>query len=352
MLIIEQSVLQFKQISLKCSMLKNIIITGAAGFIGSQLSNRFIKKNNQIIGIDYFKNDQFADIKKKRLSYLTKNKNFKYLRLDILNNDKMIELVKSEKPTFLIHCAAKTGVRASVKNPLEYFKVNVLGTQVILEAFRQYSPKTKLILFSSSSVYGLQDKMPFSEEMQPNPQSPYGVTKYLMEIIAKCYFDFYQLSLVIVRPFSVYGPWGRLDMAPFLIIKSARKNLPFIQYGDNNNNKRDWTYIDDLIDGTISIANFFSFNTFEIFNLGSGKTIGINDLLQCSKKLLNKYLKKEIKVITKPKNQEELPLTLASINKSRKILGYKPKVNLEKGLNLYYLHYLKFSKFYDKILKK
>lgn len=328
--------------------MKKILVTGVAGFIGSHICQKLLEHGFNIIGIDSLDDYYSPSLKEFNLSFLKSYKGFGFLEEDILNKDKIFALLKTEKIGFLIHCAAQAGARASFKQPLAYTVTNVLGTQTLLEAIRLYRPEIKSILLSSSSVYGIQEKVPFSEEMMLNPQSPYGVSKYIMELMAKQYYDFYKLPLVILRPFSVYGPRGRLDMAPFLIIKSAERDEIFVKYGTNKDNKRDWTYIDDLVDGVLKIIHLFDFSSFEIFNFGNSKPIGIDDFISLGRRMVGQYLKKDLKIVEKPRGKEELPITFADIGKAKRVLGYNPKTDLEKGLEKFFKFYAKHRSIYKK----
>jgi nucleoside-diphosphate-sugar epimerase len=318
---------------------KKILITGVAGFIGSHIAEKLLKKGYAVDGLDDLNDYYSPKIKEFNLSFLQKYDLFKFKHLDILSQKEIYEIIEKGKYDYLVHCAARAGVRASVADPLIYSKTNIIGTQILLEGLRLYSPDTKSILLSSSSVYGIQKKSPFSEEMMPNPTSPYGASKYSMELMAKQYSSFFDLSLVIVRPFSIYGPRGRVDMAPFLMVNSAENGRPFIKYGTNEDNKRDWTYIDDFVDGILKIINH-GFRGYELVNLGNNDPIGIDDFVDHSRKMIREYLKKDLSVIEKPRSKEELPITFADINKAKKLFGYAPQTDFEKGFELFIKYYL------------
>lgn len=325
-----------------------ILVTGAAGFIGSNISERLLKEGYGVIGVDINNNN----LAKFNLSFSDRFKKFKYKKINILDKKAVFSLIEEIKPDFLIHCAAKAGVRKSLKNPLIYAETNIIGTQNLLEGLRLYSQKTKSIILSSSSVYGLQEKNYFSEDMIPNPQSVYGVSKYTMELIAKQYYDFYKLPLIIVRPFSVFGPRGRLDMAPFLILKAAEKNETFIKFGNNKNNKRDWTFIDNFVNGILLMIKKKDFVEFEIINLGNGKPIGIDDFISIEKEFIKKYVGKKIKIKKGIRKKEELPLTSANLNKAISMFKYKPEINFEQGMIKFFEYYIKYRKFYIKLYEK
>lgn len=320
--------------------MKKIIITGVAGFIGSHIAESLLREGVEVIGIDNLNNYYPVKIKNNNLKNLQLYKTFNFIRLDITDEKGVNKIIKDHTPDYLIHCAARAGVRASLENPLIYTKTNIYGSQILLEAIKKYSPKTKSILLSSASVYGVQSKIPFEESMLPNPTSPYGVTKYSMELIARQYFDYYHLPILIIRPFSIYGPGGRPDMAPMLLIKYAEQNKTFIQFGSNCDNQRDWTYIDDFVGGINLIISKYNFKSFEIINLGNNKPVGIDTFIKIEKKLIKRYLNKNLKIVHKGRGPEELPVTFANINKAKRLFGYKPMTTIERGLQKLFEYYV------------
>lgn len=313
--------------------MKTILITGSLGFIGSHLLELFLKKNFYVIGIDNLSNNYSMKIYMNNLNILKSYKNFIFYKENILNRKKISYIVKKHKPGYVINCAAKVGVRNSIKNPYLYNKVNVLGSQNLLDCIRLYRLKTKTVLISSSSVYGDQKKLPFSEKMPSNPLSPYALSKNLMEAMAKQYAYLFQMPIVIIRAFSVYGPRGRCDMLPFMIFHNYIKNKPIIIYGSNKNNQRDWTYIDDFKEALFEIIKNDNFN-FKIYNIGSGKSVGIDDFVKYFILRLNKYYGyKKIKIKRLKRNKIETSITQADISEARKDLNYKPKVSYKIGIN-------------------
>jgi len=308
--------------------MKKVLITGAIGFIGSHISENLLEKKYQVIGIDnlsgFYTKKYYSD----NLDVLKKYKSFTFHKLNLLDQKKVNLLIKKNGFNYVIHCAAKTNVRKSGKNPDEYLKNNVLGSQILFEAIRQYNLNSKIIVFSSSSVYGRQKKVPFEENMVPNPISPYSLSKYLMEQEAKYYSDIYKLPIVILRPFSIYGPRGRQDMLPSLLLKCIKTDTPFIQYGNNKNNQRDWTYIDDLVDVIVQIISKYDFKSYEVFNIGRSKPVGINSFIR----LFGKLIDKKIKINKKSTLDIEMSIVYADISKIKKWFNFKPKINLKCGL--------------------
>lgn len=328
-----------------------ILVTGAIGFIGTHLSKELIDQGHEVIGIDIIEGNDFHPLRKFNFSFIPDTDNFKFFDLNILNQELLEKVIKQEQPDYIIHTAAKAGVRTSIKYPLLYTKTNVLGSQNILDAVRKYSPETKLILFSTSSVYGIQDNAPFEETMEPNPLSPYSITKYIMERIARQYNRFYHLPIIIVRPFSIYGPLGRLDMAPFLIIKAAEMGNTFTQFGHSEDNKRDWTYVKDFVQGIMGIVKKHDFKKFDIVNLGNNTPVGIDEFVNTMKDLCKKYLDKDLNVEYGERGKEELPLTYAKIQKAKKLFEYNPKTDFEKGMEELFRFYKKNRKLYLKHFK-
>jgi UDP-glucuronate 4-epimerase len=326
--------------------MKKILITGALGFIGFHLSAMLIKKKMKVVGLDNLSGNYSKQYYLNNLNILKTKPNFFFRKINLLNKKHVDNLLRKEKFDFVVHCAAKTNVRKSIETPLQYLKTNVLGTQILLEAIKKHSPKSKTILLSSSSVYGKQKELPLKEKNPPNPISPYGLSKYLMEQIANFYSNFFGLKIIIIRPSSVYGPRGRQDMAPFLLIKAAEKGIPFIKYGNSNNNSRDWLYIDDLTNGLLKIIENNSFPLFEIFNFGSESSIDIDEFILTTKNLIKEYLNKKLKIIKKLKKNFEMNNNYLSIEKAKKKLKHKPKIRFKEGFKKLLEDYIKNNSHY------
>lgn len=314
--------------------MKTILITGVAGFIGSNLAKELVKKY-KVVGIDNFNNYYNPQAKKHNIQPLLKNKYFKFYREDILNKKNIKDIFKDEKPEIVIHLAAKCGVRNSVDQKKEYFKINVDGTKSILDSSHDSSVK-QFILASSSSVYGELNKYPFKEnEKNLKQTNPYGKSKYNAEILCNNYSKKYNLSILIFRFFTVYGPHGRPDMAPYIFTDSILKDKKINIYGKLEN-ERDFTYISDIVDAIkIAIEKNIS---GEIINLGGGNPISLNKFI----KIIEKHTSKKAVLNYLPSNKFEMKKTYADINKANKILNWKPKVNIERGLKNY-INFLKSS---------
>ena len=308
----------------------SILVTGAAGFIGYHLTKKILNKNKEVIGIDNINSYYDVSLKKDRINKLKKNKKFSFYKVDLSNYKKLNNIVKKNKIKIIVHLAAQAGVRYSIKNPRTYFKSNLEGFFNILEVSRHNKIK-HLIYASTSSVYGDSKKFPLNEnDRTDQPLSFYAATKKSNEIMAHSYSYIYKLPSTGVRFFTVYGPFGRPDMALFKFTKNIINNHP-IELFNNGNHLRDFTYVDDIIDGIYSLINKQSKKTipYEIFNIGNGTP----------KKLLE-YLKHIEKNLNKISKTKKLPLqvgdvvkTHSNINKLKKYTGYKPKTNIKNGIS-------------------
>jgi len=300
------------------------VITGAAGFIGSHLCERLLREDWQVLGVDNF--DDFYDpkIKRSNIAGCLKNKNFQLVEADIRDRSAMDETVDKDID-IIVHLAARAGVRPSIAQPLLYTDVNVNGTTVLLEAAKQHNVN-KFIFASSSSVYGNNEKVPFSEEDNVDfPISPYAATKKAGELICHTYHHLYGISLTCLRYFTVYGPRQRPDLAihKFASLIEQGKTIPV--YGDGTMS-RDFTYIDDIIDGTVAAMEKCA--GFKIYNLGESRPITVNDLISEIEKALGKKAVKE----HVPPQPGDVERTYADVTKAVKELGYNPTTTIEEGL--------------------
>ena len=306
----------------------NILITGVAGFIGYHVAKKILK-NNKVIGIDNINNYYDVNLKKNRIKELKKNKKFIFYKIDIIQYKKLNSIIKNNKIKIIIHLAAQAGVRYSIKNPQTYFKSNLEGFFNILETSR-YNKIKHLIYASTSSVYGDTKKFPLSEtESTDRPLSFYAATKKSNEIMAHSYSYIYKLPCTGVRFFTVYGPFGRPDMALFKFTKNIIKNNPIDLY-NKGNHLRDFTYIDDIVDGIYSLINKQSKKTipYEIFNIGNGTPKKLLDYL----KYIEKNLNKKSKIKKLPLQVGDILKTHSNINKLKKYTGYNPKTNIDNGI--------------------
>jgi len=306
-------------------MSDKILITGSAGFIGYHLSKSLLDDGFDVIGIDNLNDYYDVNLKKTRLKQLNNYENFKFKKIDISNRAELEKFFFKFDINKVVNLAAQPGVRYSIENPYAYMNSNLIGFLNIIECCRQKSVDG-FIYASSSSVYGGNKKVPFSiEDRTDNPISFYAATKNANEQIAKTYSHLYNLNTTGLRFFTVYGPWGRPDMAYFSFTNKIIKNEP-INVFNNGKMKRDFTYIDDIIDGLRSAIEINY--KCEIFNLGNNKAVELNSFI----KIIEKELNKKAIINYLPMQPGDVKETYANIDKSFKMLNYKPKTNIKDGI--------------------
>ena len=303
--------------------MKNVLVTGCAGFIGWKVSQLLLEKKKKVIGIDNINTYYDPALKRWRLKTLEGNPKFSFYKLDIGNYKKLKDVFKKNKIDAVINLAARAGVRASVENPWVYLDTNTKGTLNLLECCREFKVK-KFVLASTSSIYGL-DKMPFAEDLKTDtPLAPYSATKKGAEALCYSYHYLYKLDVSVLRYFTVYGPAGRPDMSIFKFIKNMDAGKPIPVFGDGNQT-RDFTYIDDIASGTVKALRPIG---FEVINLGSDQPVKLKYVI----KLLEKNLGKKAKIKRLPRHSADVTATWAHIQKARKLLGWKPKTSIEQGV--------------------
>jgi nucleoside-diphosphate-sugar epimerase len=302
---------------------KSILVTGCAGFIGWKVSQQLLEMNKKVIGIDNINNYYDPSLKKWRLKSLKKYSNFNFYKIDIGNYKKLKKVFSENKVDAIINLAARAGVRASVEDPWVYLDTNTKGTLNLLEYSKDFKVK-KFILASTSSLYASLD-MPFKETSKTDtPLAPYSATKKGAEAICHAYHYLHGIDISILRYFTVYGPAGRPDMSIFKFLRSMDLGKPIPLYGDGSQT-RDFTYIDDIANGTISALKPTG---FEIFNLGGDHPVKLNYVIG----LLEKNLGKKAKIKKFKLHPADVTATWAHIDKAKKILGWKPTMHLEKGI--------------------
>ena len=305
-----------------------ILVTGAAGFIGSHLVDRLLSTEYKVVGVDDFNNYYDPRLKEKNLESAKKSNYFKLYRTDICDFKNLKKIFLREKPQKIIHLAARAGVRPSIKNPLLYGKVNVLGTVNLLKLAVDFTIE-QFIFGSSSSVYGQSKRLPFTEN-DPCEKiiSPYGASKRSAEFFVESFHKSFGLKAIILRLFTVYGPRGRPDMAPALFTKAILSDKPINQFGDGSTS-RDYTYIDDIVDG---IAKTLDKNfDFEIINLGNNHPVRLTEFIS----ILEKVIGKKAKIKKIPMQKGDVEKTRANIVKAKRLLGWQPKIKIEQGLQNY-----------------
>ena len=316
-----------------------ILITGCAGFIGFHLAKRLCKMKHKVYGIDNLNNYYDIKIKKDRLKILKKNKLFSFTKVDLKNKKKLEKFFRRLKLDLIINLAAQAGVRYSIKFPQQYFDSNIIGFFNLIELARKFKIK-KVISASTSSVYGKNKKMPFREdERVDNIIQFYAASKRSNEIFGDIYSKIYNMNFIFLRFFTVYGPWGRPDMslASFVSNIIKRKKIDVFNYG---NHQRDFTYIDDIVDGIIKSSQKKIKNKFEIFNLGNGKKIKLMQYI----KIIENKLGIKAKINLKKLQTGDVKGTLSNITKAKKELKYNPKIKIEEGIDNYIKWYKKYYK--------
>jgi UDP-glucuronate 4-epimerase len=300
-----------------------IFLTGIAGFIGSWTTEALLKRGNKVIGVDNFNDYYDVTLKKARVKKFAKDA--KVHLADVSDMDAMEKIFKTNRIDQVCHLGAQAGVGYSLTNPFVYETTNNMGTLTLLELCRKYNVNS-FIYASSSSVYGGNKKVPFSvEDNVDKPISLYAVTKRYNELIAHTYHHLYGMNCTGLRFFTVYGPWGRPDMALFKFTKAILQGKPIDIY-NNGNMKRDFTYITDIISGVLSALD--KNYSHEIFNLGNSKTVELNHFIEVIEKNLGKKAQRN----NMPLQPGDVPETYADISYSRKKLGFEPKVDIEEGI--------------------
>ncbi|MFH1770969.1 MAG: GDP-mannose 4,6-dehydratase [archaeon] len=300
------------------------LVTGGAGFIGSHLCDTLLLKKHKVICVDNFNDYYNPKWKKENIKHNLKNKNFFLYKADTTDYKKLAKIFESHKIDKIVHLAASAGVRFSLKNPFVYVQTNIKGTLNLLELARIFKIKN-FVFGSSSSVYGANKKIPFSESDQvENQYSPYASTKRMGEILCKTYHNIYGLNIICLRFFTVYGPRGRPDMAPYKFTSRVIRGNPIDMFGDGSS-ARDYTYVGDIVAGVISSANV---DGFEIVNLGDSRPIKLRDFIS----IIEAAVGKKAIINQKEMPPEDVPITYADISKAKKLLGYKPKIKIEEGI--------------------
>jgi len=320
--------------------MKKILVTGCAGFIGWKVSQMLLEMNTRVAGIDNMNNYYDPALKKWRLSILKEYPDFTFYKLDIANYKKLKDIFVNNRIDVVINLAARAGVRASVENPWVYLDTNTKGTLNLLECSREFKTK-KFVLASTSSLYA-SEKMPFKEEAKTDsPLAPYAATKKGAEVLCYSYHYLYNLDVSIVRYFTVYGPAGRPDMSIFKFIKNIDAGKPIPVFGDGNQT-RDFTYIDDIADGTLRAMKPMG---YEILNLGGDHPVKLRYVI----KLLEKNLGKKAKIKFLPRHPADVTATWAHIEKAKKLLRWKPKTSIEQGVENTVKWFMENKKFLKKI---
>ncbi len=312
--------------------MQHYLVTGGAGFIGSNLINTLFRNHPgiKITCIDNFDPFYSAVIKQLNIRDLKNNPDFHFLYEDLatLSAKELGELIK-EPVHVIVHMAAKAGVRPSILDPLAYQQTNVIGTQQLLEFAKDKKIK-QFVFASSSSVYGINDHYPWKEDEQLMPISPYAMTKQAGEMLGHVYNKLYDIRFIALRFFTAYGPAQRPDLAIHKFFKAILKGEPVTMYGDGSTS-RDYTFVDDIIHGVIA-AMHYDKTGFEIINLGNHYTVSLKELIASIEEVTGK--KATIEQL--PEQAGDVSKTFADISKARKLLGYDPQTKLKDGLKKFY----------------
>lgn len=310
-------------------MKHTILITGGAGFIGSTLADKLLAKGTKIVSIDNF--DRFYDkaIKESNFAQAREYQNFHFEKGDIRDNDFVSGVFNKYHIDTIVHLAAKAGVRPSIANPVEYFDVNVQGTLTLLDNARKSKIK-KIVFASSSSVYGNNEKIPYSETDNVDfPISPYAGSKKSGELLTHIYHSLYDINVINLRFFTVYGPRQRPDLAIHKFFKCIYNQTPIDVYGDGSTS-RDYTYVDDIVSGVISAIDYIQNDSkiYETINLGNNSPVKLHELIS----EIEKVTGKTFQINRMPMQPGDVNITFADINKAKSLLGYNPGTSLNDGL--------------------
>ncbi|HTQ79089.1 MAG TPA: GDP-mannose 4,6-dehydratase [Thermoanaerobaculia bacterium] len=313
-------------------MSQHVLVTGGAGFIGSHLTRRLLGRGDRVTVLDDF-NDYYDPVwKRENVAPLLGRPDYRLVEGDIRDTERVEELFATGRFDAVVHLAARAGVRPSLKEPILYEDVNCIGTLRLLEAARRHGPD--LFLFgSSSSVYGINEKVPFSEDDPVDlPISPYATTKRAGELLCYNYHHLYGMRIACLRFFTVYGPAQRPEMAIRKFTDLLARGLPIPMYGDGGS-RRDYTYVDDIVDGLVATLDLAP--GFEILNLGGAETTSLSDLVH--------WIAAELAVVPRieylPAQPGDVPITYADVAKAARVLGYSPKVPIREGLRRFVAWY-------------
>jgi UDP-glucuronate 4-epimerase len=329
-----------------------ILITGTAGFIGFHLANALLGKGDEIVGIDNINDYYDVNLKYSRLQeagidinkvdwhrevFSTKYDNYSFVRMNLEDKAELFKLFEEKNFDVVVNLAAQAGVRYSIQNPDAYIQSNIVGFLNILEAARNF-PVKHLIYASSSSVYGLNDKIPFQEEDKTDsPVSLYAATKKANELMAHTYSHLYGIKTTGLRFFTVYGPWGRPDMAYFLFADAIKNGKP-IKVFNHGKLKRDFTYIDDIVNGIVSLTQTSFSNgegLYRVFNLGNDTPVELFDFIQTIERHMGKEALKEFLEM----QAGDVVATWANIDELSALIGYKPATNIDEGIKRFIAWY-------------
>jgi UDP-glucuronate 4-epimerase len=320
-----------------------ILVTGAAGFIGFHVSQRLLERGETVLGLDNLNDYYDPKLKRDRLAQLQDRPGFHFIPLDVADQAGMKNLFADARPERVIHLAAQAGVRYSLENPHAYTESNLVGFTNILEGCR-HTKVNHLVYASSSSVYGDNRKIPFSEhDSVDHPVSLYAASKKANELMAHCYSHLYRLPTTGLRFFTVYGPWGRPDMALFLFTKAILEGQP-IQVFNEGKMSRDFTYVDDIVEGILRVSDSIpvpnpdwgkesadpatSTAPYRVFNIGNGKPVKLMQFIEAIEAKLGRQAIKELL----PLQPGDVPATFADVTSLEEAVGFRPQTSVQEGI--------------------
>lgn len=332
------------------------LVTGSAGFIGMHTALSLLERGDTVVGIDNINDYYDTALKYARLNHIQKAAHcskFRFEKQDIIDHHALNRLFENENFDRVVHLAAQAGVRYSIENPRAYVDSNIVGFNNVLEACRHHNIK-HLVYASSSSVYGANESMPFSvKDNVDHPLSLYAASKKANELMAHTYSHLYQLPTTGLRFFTVYGPWGRPDMSPFIFIRSILQNqtLKVFNYG---NHRRDFTYIDDIVEGVVRTLDATATNDstwsglspnpssskapWRIYNIGNSEPVPLMDFIAAFEKALGRQAQKELL----PLQPGDVPDTYADTQELSRAIGYEPSITIDEGVQRFVEWYLDF----------
>ena len=318
-------------------MTRKILVTGAAGFIGAALSQRLLQRGDRVVGLDNLNSYYDPALKQARLAEIEAlDGSWRFERMALEEGDALSRLFSEERPDVVVNLAAQAGVRYSLENPAAYIQSNLVGFGHILEGCRHHGVG-HLVYASSSSVYGGNRNLPFHERQPVNhPVSLYAASKKANELMAHTYSHLYGITTTGLRFFTVYGPYGRLDMAYYLFTKAILNNDP-IKVFNNGEMRRDFTYIDDIVEGITRIIEYPAKEKYKIYNIGNNKSEKLGDFIAT----LEKHLGKKAKKKQLPMQPGDVSQTYADVSDLMEDYQYKPKITIDDGLKRFVKWYLK-----------
>jgi UDP-glucuronate 4-epimerase len=321
-----------------------ILLTGAAGFIGAATALRLLARGDEVVGLDNLNDYYDPALKHSRLAQLTPHPGFRFVQMDVADRPGMAQLFATEGFDRVVHLAAQAGVRYSLQNPNAYVDSNLVGFMNVLEGCRHHAV-AHLVYASSSSVYGGNTKMPFSEgDPVDHPVSLYAATKKANELMAHSYSHLYNIPTTGLRFFTVYGPWGRPDMAPMLFTDAILSGHP-IKVFNHGNMRRDFTYIDDIVEGVLRVLDraataLDSTAPYRVFNIGNNQPVQLMDFIGCIEKSLGKTAEKQML----PMQDGDVPVTFADTQALQDWVGFAPSTPLDVGIQRFAEWYCAYHK--------